>query len=76
VEAWTNDIESQLSSEDHGKDLASALNLLKRHTVLENDVTSHAETCNQLRETVASFQQSDHFMKEEIQERAQVIIDR
>ncbi|KAL1131759.1 hypothetical protein AAG570_011372 [Ranatra chinensis] len=76
LETWMDDIESQLTSEDHGKDLASVANLLKRHTHLENDVTSHAEACNHLKETVAGFQRSGHFMKDEIQERAQTILDR
>ncbi|XP_073969406.1 spectrin beta chain, non-erythrocytic 5 kst isoform X2 [Rhodnius prolixus] len=76
LEGWMDDVESQLTSEDHGKDLVSVANLLKRHALLENDVTGHADAFNQLKDTASAFQRSNHFMKDEIQERAQSVIDR
>lgn len=76
VENWMDDVESQLASEDHGKDLASVQNLLKRHTLLESDVLGHGETCEQMKDTAGSFERSNHFMKEEIQERAAAAIKR
>ncbi|XP_014213231.1 spectrin beta chain, non-erythrocytic 1 isoform X2 [Copidosoma floridanum] len=75
-EAWMDEIETQLQSEDHGKDLSSVANLLKRHTNLENDVMSHNEACESMKETAANFQRAKHFMSEEIQERASAIINR
>ncbi|XP_031782461.2 spectrin beta chain, non-erythrocytic 1 isoform X3 [Nasonia vitripennis] len=75
-EAWIDEIETQLQSEDHGKDLSSVANLLKRHTNLENDVMSHNETCESIKETAANFQRAKHFMSEEIQERAATTITR
>ena len=33
LRSWMEDVESQVSSEDHGKDLTSVNNLLKKHTV-------------------------------------------
>ncbi|XP_050430131.1 spectrin beta chain, non-erythrocytic 5 isoform X2 [Adelges cooleyi] len=76
LEAWTEEVEMQLQSEDHGKDLQSVVNLLKRHSLLENDVHSHGEACQSLKDAALSFQNSDHFMKDEIQEKAQVVIKR
>lgn len=76
LESWIDEVEVQLQSEDHGKDLASVANLLKRHTLLENDVTSHGEQCSQLKDTAAQFLVSNHFMKDEIQERADAVIIR
>ncbi|XP_039289552.1 LOW QUALITY PROTEIN: spectrin alpha chain, non-erythrocytic 1-like [Nilaparvata lugens] len=76
LEAWIDEVEGQLQSEDHGKDLAGVGNLLKRHTLLENDVTSHVEACTQLKDTAATFQSSNHFMKDEIQDRANDVINR
>ncbi|XP_024085304.1 spectrin alpha chain, non-erythrocytic 1 isoform X3 [Cimex lectularius] len=76
LETWIDDIEGQLTSEDHGKDLISIKNLLKRHTLLENDVTGHGDAFNQLKDTASAFQRSNHFMKEEIQERAKAVIER
>lgn len=75
-EAWMDEIETQLQSEDHGKDLSSVANLLKRHTNLENDVLGHNEACESIKETAASFQRTNHFMSEEIQEKAQSSISR
>lgn len=33
MDAWIDEIELQLQSEDHGKDLTSVQNLLKKHQV-------------------------------------------
>ncbi|XP_052120778.1 spectrin beta chain, non-erythrocytic 1 isoform X4 [Frankliniella occidentalis] len=76
METWMDDVESQLASEDHGKDLSSVQNLLKRHTLLESDVLGHAETCEQIKDTAGTFERSNHFMKEEIQDRAANVIKR
>ena len=35
LESWMDDVEVQLSSEDHGKDIISVSNLLKKHQVLQ-----------------------------------------
>ena len=34
-------VEAQLSSEDRGRDLAGVQNLLKKHQLLEADITAH-----------------------------------
>lgn len=41
--SWMDDVESQLMSEDHGKDLYSVNKLLKKHQVLNFIITS--STC-------------------------------
>ncbi|XP_033210984.1 spectrin beta chain, non-erythrocytic 1 isoform X3 [Belonocnema kinseyi] len=75
-ETWMDEAETQLQSEDHGKDLSSVANLLKRHTNLENDVLGHNEACETIKETAAIFQKSNHFMSDEIQDRATAAISR
>ncbi|XP_066591797.1 spectrin beta chain, non-erythrocytic 5 isoform X2 [Prorops nasuta] len=75
-ESWMDEVETQLQSEDHGKDLSSVANLLKRHTNLENDVLGHNEACESIKETASSFQKSRHFMCDEIQDRALATINR
>lgn len=75
-ETWMDEVETQLQSEDHGKDLSSVANLLKRHTNLENDVLGHNEACESIKDTAASFQKSNHFLSDEIQKRALVTINR
>jgi spectrin beta len=71
-----DEVELQLQSEDHGKDLASVSHLLKRHTLLEGDVNSHIEAVEQVKDTAAAFQSSHHFMGDEIQERSVAVIRR
>jgi len=71
-----DEVELQLQSEDHGKDLASVTHLLKRHTLLEGDVKSHIEAVEQVKVTAAAFQSSHHFMGDEIKERSFAVIRR
>ena len=40
-ESWMDDVEGQLSSEDHGKDIVTVTNLLKKHQLLEDDIGKH-----------------------------------
>ncbi|XP_049846907.1 spectrin beta chain, non-erythrocytic 1 isoform X2 [Schistocerca gregaria] len=76
LDTWMDEVELQLQSEDHGRDLASVTHLLKRHSLLENDVHSHAETVEQVKDQAAAFKRSNHFMCDEIQEHATAVIKR
>jgi len=73
---WMDEVELQLQSEDHGKDLASVSHLLKRHALLEADVNSHIEAIEQVKDTAAAFQSAHHFMSDEIQDRSLAVIKR
>ena len=48
LDAWMDEVESQLASEDHGDSLTAATNLLKRHQLLEADINSHADAVQQV----------------------------
>lgn len=74
--SWMDEIESHLSSEDYGKDLVSVNNLLKKHEMLEADVTHHSDTCDQITKTDTKFFNSNHFMKDEVHEKAMNAIKR
>lgn len=74
--AWMDEIEANLSSEDYGKDLASVNNLLKKHEMLEADVTHHSDTCDQITETDTKFFNSNHFMKDDVHEKAMNAVKR
>ncbi|XP_070377881.1 spectrin beta chain, non-erythrocytic 1-like isoform X1 [Dermacentor albipictus] len=76
LQTWMDDVETQLQSEDHGKDLTSVQNLLKKQQLLETDITNHAEMLEQVKDQAANFQKNDHFLKNEIQERADSIVKR
>ncbi|XP_058129165.1 spectrin beta chain, non-erythrocytic 1 [Anopheles coustani] len=73
---WMDEVESQLSSEDYGRDLASVNNLLKKHDMLEADVAHHADTCEQIKVTDAKMLASDHFLKDELHESAMMTVKR
>lgn len=73
---WMDEVESHLSSDDYGKDLASVNNLLKKYELLEADVNRHAEVCDSITETDTKFFNSNHFMKDEIHEKAMIAIKR
>nr|CAD7395713.1 unnamed protein product [Timema poppensis] len=75
-ETWMDEVEQQLQSEDHGKDLSSVEHLLKRHTLLEGDVHNHGEPMDQIKMAASTFQESNHFMRDEIRDRAREIISR
>lgn len=74
--SWMDDIEAQLSSEDYGKDLASVNYLLKKHEMLEADVAHHSDVCESITVTDSKFFKTNHFMKDEIHERAMNTVKR
>lgn len=70
-EEWITTVEQQLQSQDCGKDLTSASNLLKKHIALENDVQQHTKNCESINEALEEFINSKHFMCDELQERGE-----
>ncbi|XP_076359799.1 spectrin beta chain, non-erythrocytic 5 kst [Tachypleus tridentatus] len=76
LDAWIDDCENQLQSEDHGKDLTSVQNLLKKHQLLEVDINNHIENIEQVKDQAANFCNNNHFMKDEINERSMAVINR
>ncbi|XP_037875801.1 spectrin beta chain isoform X2 [Bombyx mori] len=73
---WLDEVEAQLLSEDHGKDLASVTVLLKRHSRLEQQVSSKADTATQLADTARQLADTKHFMAQEILDRADQAVKR
>ncbi|XP_061836679.1 spectrin alpha chain, non-erythrocytic 1 isoform X1 [Nerophis lumbriciformis] len=45
---WLSEVEALLASEDYGKDLASVNNLLKKHQLLEADISAHEDRLKDL----------------------------
>jgi len=43
IDNWMDDVELQLQSEDHGRDLTSVQHLLKKHQALEADINAHSD---------------------------------
>jgi len=76
IDSWMDDVEQQLQSEDHGRDLTSVQALLKKHQTLEVDINAHADAVQSVKETAVSFIEADHFQAQEINERSQGIVKR
>ncbi|KAJ8384905.1 hypothetical protein AAFF_G00197130 [Aldrovandia affinis] len=58
---WLSEVEALLASEDYGKDLASVNNLLKKHQLLEADISAHEERLKDLNSQADSLMTSDSF---------------
>lgn len=43
LDFWLGEVESLLTSEDAGKDLASVQNLMKKHQLVEADIQAHED---------------------------------
>lgn len=76
IDTWMDEVEQQLQSEDHGKDLTSVQHLLKKHQTLEVEIHAHADAIQSVKETAISFHESDHFQAAEIEGRTQVLVQR
>lgn len=46
LDFWLGEVESLLTSEDSGKDLASVQNLMKKHQLVEADIQAHEDRIN------------------------------
>ncbi|XP_035246925.1 spectrin alpha chain, non-erythrocytic 1-like isoform X2 [Anguilla anguilla] len=58
---WLSEVEALLASEDYGKDLASVNNLLKKHQLLEADISAHEERLKDLNGQADSLMTSASF---------------
>merc|ERR1719341_1365992 len=68
-ETWLEENERLLESEDHGKDLNSVSKLLKKLQATEADILSRRETLKNLEDQYAKFENANHFMIKELDQR-------
>jgi spectrin alpha len=76
IELWLTEVEGQLLSEDFGKDLNSVQNLLKKQTLLENDVATHQDRIDGVAQQASGFIERGHFDAGSIQGKQQNLVDR
>ncbi|KAK7065236.1 Spectrin alpha chain, non-erythrocytic 1 [Halocaridina rubra] len=69
LELWLSEVESQVKSEDYGKNLIGMQNLLKNHALLEADVASHKDRVDSIRTAAQQFIDQNHFDAEMIKEK-------
>ena len=68
-EAWLEDVEAGLESEDHGKDMNSVSKLLKKLSSIEGEVLKRKDTLQALEKQCEKFGASKHFMISELEAR-------
>ncbi|XP_068689103.1 spectrin beta chain-like isoform X1 [Montipora foliosa] len=76
LESWITEVENHLTSKDFGKDVKSANNFIKKHQLLETEITSHEERVKKMLVQAAEFVEADHFEKNEIEDRAKAVAER
>ncbi|XP_056395740.1 spectrin alpha chain, non-erythrocytic 1 isoform X1 [Hyla sarda] len=73
---WLSEVEALLASEDYGKDLASVNNLLKKHQLLEADISAHEDRLKDLNGQADSLMTSSAFDTTQVKEKRDAINDR
>lgn len=76
LDFWLGEVESLLTSEDSGKDLASVQNLIKKHHLVEADIQAHDDRIKDMNAQADSLIESGQFDGSSIHERRQSINER
>uniref|UniRef100_A0AAY4DFS0 Spectrin alpha, non-erythrocytic 1 n=1 Tax=Denticeps clupeoides TaxID=299321 RepID=A0AAY4DFS0_9TELE len=66
---WLSEVEALLASEDYGKDLASVNNLLKKHQLLEADISAHEDRLKDLNGQADSLMASNAFDTSQVKDK-------
>uniref|UniRef100_A0A8C0VRC8 Spectrin alpha chain, non-erythrocytic 1 n=1 Tax=Cyanistes caeruleus TaxID=156563 RepID=A0A8C0VRC8_CYACU len=70
---WLSEVEALLASEDYGKDLASVNNLLKKHQLLEADISAHEDRLKDLNSQADSLMTSSAFDTSQVKDKRETI---
>ncbi|KAL8606296.1 hypothetical protein ACOMHN_024191 [Nucella lapillus] len=76
MEFWLGEVEQMLGTEDHGKDLASVTNLLKKHQLMEADITAHDDRIKELNSQADQFVEAQVWEADAINDRKRTINER
>ncbi|CAL8090883.1 unnamed protein product [Orchesella dallaii] len=76
IDAWMDELEGQLESEDHGNDLESVEGLIKKWMHLESEFVHKADVIAGVNRTADAFFKAKHYMAEDIVNRVEGIGNR
>ncbi|XP_028029643.1 spectrin alpha chain isoform X2 [Bombyx mandarina] len=76
LDFWLGEVESLLTSEDSGKDLASVQNLMKKHQLVEADIQAHEDRINDMNGQADALVESGQFDSAGIGSRRDAINER
>ena len=66
LDFWLGEVESLLTTDEVGKDLASVQNLMKKHQLVEADIISHEDRIKDMNEQAESLEDSGQFDSNDI----------
>merc|ERR1712051_1069721 len=75
LDFWLGEVDSLLSTDESGKDLASVQNLTKKHQLLEADILAHEERISDLNEQADSLVSCEQFDTEDIENKRTKIVE-
>ena len=75
IETWLDEIETQLSSEDHGKDISTVMSVLKKHQLLEQDIANNQKV-HELVSTTQTYAEQGHFLADDMTSRIKHLAER
>ncbi|MGH0132604.1 UNVERIFIED_CONTAM: hypothetical protein FKN15_040755 [Acipenser sinensis] len=73
---WLSEVDALLASEDYGKDLASVNNLLKKHQLLEADISAHEDRLKDLNGQADSLMTSSAFDTTQVKDKRDAVNSR
>ncbi|XP_023929927.1 spectrin alpha chain-like isoform X4 [Lingula anatina] len=76
IEFWLGEVEQLLQSQEYGKDLASVQNLLKKHQLLDADITAHDDRIKDMNNQADQFIEGGGWDPESIREKKNSINER
>ncbi|XP_071500194.1 spectrin alpha chain, non-erythrocytic 1-like [Diadema antillarum] len=76
INFWLGEMENALASEDVGRDLTSVTNLIKKHQLLEDDITAHEDRIQVLNNQADAFIEAGHFDPESMRQTKDSINER
>merc|ERR1719340_166808 len=76
LDFWLDEVESLLTTDEVGKDLASVQNLMKKHQLVEADIIAHEDRIKDMNEQADSLIKSEQFDAGDIEEKRKSINER
>merc|ERR1719411_1504995 len=76
LDFWLGEVESILTTDEVGKDLASVQNLMKKHQLVEADIIAHEDRIKDMNEQAESLVESGQFDSSDIRDKKENISKR
>ena len=76
LDFWLGEVESLLTTDEVGKDLASVQNLMKKHQLVEADIIAHEDRIKDMNEQAESLVESGQFDSSDIRDKKENISKR